>query len=83
MNTNINKTETVWKEYHSKLLAFIAERVGDRSAAEDILPDVFAKIHSRMDSLQEEEKLESWLYQITRNAVIDFYRTRKPSVDLC
>jgi len=82
VNTNINKTETVWKEYHSKLLAFIAERVGDRSAAEDILQDVFAKIHSRMDSLQEEEKLESWLYQITRNAVIDFYRTRKPSVDL-
>lgn len=82
MDTNINITEKVWKEYHSKLLAFITRRVDDRSAAEDILQDVFEKIHSRMDSLQEEERLESWLYQITRNAVIDHYRTQKPSVEL-
>jgi len=82
VNTTTNITEKVWKEYHSKLLAFIAKRVGDSSAAEDILQDVFERIHSRMDSLKEAEKLESWLYQITRNAVIDHYRTRKPSVEL-
>ena len=82
MNTDINITERVWKEYHSKLLAFIAKRVDDHSVAEDILQNVFEKIHSRMDSLHEAEKLESWLYQITRNAVIDHYRTRKPSEEL-
>jgi RNA polymerase sigma-70 factor (ECF subfamily) len=82
VDTNINITEKVWKEYHSKLLAFITRRVDDRSAAEDILQDVFEKIHSRMDSLREEERLESWLYQITRNAVIDHYRTQNPSVEL-
>jgi len=82
LNTDINITERVWKEYHSKLLAFIAKRVDDHSVAEDILQNVFEKIHSRMDSLHEAEKLESWLYQITRNAVIDHYRTPKLSVDL-
>lgn len=82
LNTDMNVTEKIWKEYHSKLLAFVAKRVSDRSAAEDILQDVFVKIHSQMDSLKEEEKLESWLYQITRNAVIDHYRTRKLSVGL-
>ncbi len=63
-------------------MAFISKRVDDRSAAEDILQDVLMRTHSRMDSLQESEKLESWLYQITRNAVIDYYRARKPSSDL-
>lgn len=82
LNTDINVTEKVWKEYHSKLLAFVAKRIDDRTTAEDILQDVFVKIHSQINSLQEEEKLESWLYQITKNAVIDHYRTRKPSVDL-
>jgi len=82
VNSTINITEKVWKEYHSKLLSFITKRVDNRSAAEDILQDVFVKIISRIDSLQEDGKLESWLYQITRNAVIDFYRTRKPSLDL-
>jgi len=81
-NTDMNVTEKVWKEYHSKLLAFIAKRVDDRSVADDILQDVFVKIHSQMDSLKEEEKLESWLYRITRNAVIDYFRTRKPSLEL-
>jgi len=82
LNTDMNVTETVWREYHSKLHAFIAKRVDDRSVAEDIFQDVFVKIHSQMDSLKEEEKMESWLYQITRNAVIDYYRIQKPSVDL-
>jgi len=75
-------SEKIWREYHSKLLAFVTRRVDDRSAADDILQDVFVKIHRQMDSLNEETKLESWLYQITRNAVIDYYRTRKPSVEL-
>lgn len=78
----MNTIEEVWKEYHSKLHAFIAKRVDDYSAAEDILQGVFVKIYSQMDSLKEETKLESWLYQITRNAVIDYYRTRKSSVEL-
>lgn len=78
----MNVIEKVWMEYHSRLLAFITKRVDDRSIAEDILQDVFVKIHSQMGSLKEETKLESWLYQITRNAVIDYYRTRKSSVEL-
>lgn len=82
LNSDMNVTEKVWREYHSKLLAFVEKRVDDCSAADDILQDVFVKIHSQMDSLNEETKLESWLYQITRNTVIDYYRTRKPSVEL-
>jgi len=77
----MNVTEKVWREYHSKLLAFVTKRIDDHFAADDIIQDVFVKIHSQMDSLNEQTKLESWLYQITRNAVIDYYRTRKPFVE--
>lgn len=77
----MNATEKVWREYHSKLLAFVVRRVDDRSLADDILQDIFVKIHSQMDSLNEQTKLESWLYQITRHAIIDYYRTRKPSLE--
>jgi len=82
LGTHMSVSEKLWREYHSKLLAFIKRRVDDHSAADDILQDVFLKIHRQIDSLNEETKLESWLYQITRNAVIDYYRTRKPSVEL-
>ena len=51
-------------------------------SAEDILQDVFLKIHSKIDTLQESAKLESWIYQITRNSIIDYYRSEKPMIEL-
>jgi len=78
----MNITEKVWKLYHSKLLAFIVKRVDDRFAADDILQDVFVKIHTQLHSLKDVTKMESWLYQITRNAVIDYYRSKKPLEEL-
>jgi len=74
--------EQVWQEYHHKLLAFIRSRVGDVSIADDILQDVFIRIHSRIDTLKDTSKLQSWIYQIARNAVIDHYRARKSTEGL-
>ncbi len=45
--------------------------------AKDILQEVFIKIHLQINSLKEETKLRSWIYQITRNTIIDYYRTQK------
>jgi RNA polymerase sigma-70 factor (ECF subfamily) len=51
-------------------------------AADDILQDVFIKIQKNIDNLQDAERLESWIYQIVRNAVIDHYKARKKYEDL-
>ncbi|MCW8920255.1 MAG: RNA polymerase sigma factor SigZ [Sedimenticola sp.] len=69
-------TEKIWHEYHMRLTTFIRSKVAE-DVVEDILQDVFAKIHNRLDSLKENVKLESWLYQVTRNTVIDHYRSRR------
>lgn len=78
----MNDVEKLWKEYHAKLRAFIARRIDDQFAVDDVLHDVFLKMNAKLDSLKEETKLESWLYQITRNAVIDYYRAQKPAAAL-
>ncbi|MEW6210855.1 MAG: RNA polymerase sigma factor SigZ [Acidobacteriota bacterium] len=70
-------TERIWQDYHNQLLSFIRRRVRDTDMAEDILQDVFVKIHSRLDTLAQSERVQNWLYRIARNAVIDHYRTRK------
>ena len=75
-------TETIWKDYHSRLHRFIENRVQDSSRADDILQDVFVRIHSHIDTLQEAGKIQSWVYQITRNAIIDHYRTDKKLAEL-
>src|SRR5215469_7355378 len=70
-------TEHVWQEFNLKLKQFIIKRVPDEQSAEDILQDVFVKIHTHIEMLKDGHKLQSWIYQIARNAVYDYYRDRR------
>ena len=74
--------EAIWNEFADKLGRFIRARVSDPATAEDILQDVFVKIQGRLDTLDDKAKIQSWLYRITRNAIIDHYRTRKETTDV-
>jgi len=74
--------EHIWHEFAGKLGQFIRARVADPATAEDILQDVFVKIHKRLGQLQDPAKLEGWIYLIARNAIIDHYRTRKETVEV-
>lgn len=76
------QSEQIFMEYHEKLLGFILKRVSNKADAEDILQDVFLKIHSRIDTLKENSKFQSWIYTITRNAIIDYYRVQQSTKDL-
>ncbi len=68
------KTEELWQELHDGLRAFIAKRVNDQAHADDILQEVFVRVHRQIDSVKDPQRLVSWVYQITRNAIIDHYR---------
>jgi RNA polymerase sigma-70 factor (ECF subfamily) len=74
--------EPIRREYQNKLHGFILSRVGDRSTADDILQDVFLRIYSKIDTLKEDSKFQSWMYRITRNAIIDYYRAQKKMEEL-
>ena len=75
-------TERVWGTFHAPLQQFIRRRVSDDATAEDLLQDVFLNIHQHVDTLRDVKKLESWIYQITRNAIIDFYRSTRATTTL-
>ena len=40
------------------------------------------RIHSRIDALKDDSKIQSWIYQIARNGIIDHYRSQKPTEEL-
>lgn len=75
-------TEKIWEEFHPRIKQFILKRIPDEHNAEDILQEVFLKIHARIDTLRDEEKLQSWMYQIARNVIADYYRQHKATVAL-
>ena len=66
--------DQIWDDFTIQLRRFIAGRVRNETDAEDILQEVFIKIHRRIDNLEDPSKLHAWVYQITRNAIIDHYR---------
>jgi RNA polymerase sigma-70 factor, ECF subfamily len=74
--------EHIWHEFAGKLGRFIRARVADPATAEDILQDVFVKIQERLGQLEDPARLAGWIHLITRNAIIDHYRTRKHLVEL-
>jgi RNA polymerase sigma-70 factor (ECF subfamily) len=69
-------TETIWNTFSGQLLGFIRKRLDDPDQAEDILQEVFVKIHTRLHTLKDKNRLASWLFQITRNTLIDHLRTQ-------
>lgn len=67
-------TEELWQLLHDGLRAFIAKRVNDEGHVDDILQDVFVRVHHRMDKVNDPRRIVSWIYQVTRNAIVDHYR---------
>lgn len=78
----MNTPEHIWQEYHSRLRAFIMSKIADDMATDDILQNVFVKMHGGLDSLKDKTRMKSWLYQIARNAIMDYYRSKKPTVEI-
>ncbi len=66
--------ENIYKQYYSKLFSFVNSKVKNPEDTKDILSEVFIKIYKNIDKLDSDEKLTSWIYTITKNTVIDFYR---------
>lgn len=68
-------TEAIWTEFHANLLRFVARRVRNPADAEDVVQRVFLQVHRALPTLRDVDRLPAWLYQMTRRAIIDFYRT--------
>jgi RNA polymerase sigma-70 factor (ECF subfamily) len=60
------------------LYRFVRSRVTDQEEVEDILQEIFVKIHTRIDQLQSREKIHGWVFSIARNQVNDYFRRKKP-----
>lgn len=82
MTTQLLSTEAVWSHLKTDLWRFIRRRVQDDHTADDLLQEVFVRIHSRLDTLESTENLVAWVYRIARNLVNDHHRARRPS-DAC
>lgn len=65
---------TIYSQFHQSLLTYIRSKIKSKEDAEDILQNVFIKISNHVNTLSEKERLNNWVFTVTRNAIIDYYR---------
>ena len=75
--------EFIYRSYSGKVMGYISARVQRRADAEDLCAEVFEKVYRKMEAYdQEKASVSTWIYTITRNTVIDYYRRSRPMAEL-
>lgn len=74
-------TTQLWLQFSVCLRRFILSKVKDEALADDLLQETFLRIHSKIDDLRDNAKVQAWIYQIARNIIYDHYRKSAPEVN--
>lgn len=69
-----DKIDTIWIDLNEELYKFILGKTKDEQISKDIHQEVFLKIQTKIHQLKHTSKLTSWVYQITKNTIFDYFR---------
>ncbi len=73
----------LYDSYARKIYDFVYYKTHHKETAEDITSRVFIKALEKIDTFScERGFFSAWIYQIARNSVIDFYRTKKGDIGI-
>ncbi len=65
--------------YQKRLLNFIHRTIGDRERAEDLVQEVFIRVHRHMRRFDQSKKFSTWIYTIASNLAKNELRNRSRS----
>ena len=73
----------LYRTYSGELFGFALSRLGDRGQAEEVVQDVFTRVWRHAGEYDRDRgSVRTWLYGITRNAIVDLerHRSRRPPI---
>ena len=69
-----NTVAPVFITYQKQLLAFIQKRLKDTDTSKEVLNEVLMKVYDHCEQVPQVRNARAWLFQITRNAVNDYFK---------
>ncbi len=66
--------KTIVSLYQKKVFLLAYSFLGNREDALDIVQETFMRLYQKLGLFQTEGNFQAWLFQMTRNMAIDFYR---------
>jgi RNA polymerase sigma-70 factor, ECF subfamily len=64
-----------WNEIESRLRPYVARRVAS-SDVDDVVQEIFVRIHGGIANLRDGERFGGWVYRIAQHVIADFGRAR-------
>ena len=72
---------SIWNNTQGKLRNFVFKYTKDKATTDDIVQDVFLKVHEKVGQLKESDKLVGWIFRITRNSITDHFRKQARTIN--
>jgi RNA polymerase sigma-70 factor (ECF subfamily) len=67
--------EDIYTSYEKPLYNFVLRMVKDTQTAEDLIQEVFIKIHQNLKKFRGNSSLSTWIYKIATNTYLDYFRS--------
>lgn len=69
--------EDIYFAHHKMVFNIVLQYVQRIEDAEEIVQDVFVKVHDNMDSYKGESNIKTWIYRIAINQCLDFIKHKQ------
>ena len=67
----------VWEEFSGNIRAHLLRKLRRKDDVDDLMQEIFIKIHTHLECLRDKGKLTSWIYTIVENTLNDYYRNNR------
>lgn len=69
--------QSIFDRYSRPILSFIYDMTGKRDVAEELAQETFVRAYKGLGSLNDAEKLSTWLFGIARNCALEHLRAHR------
>lgn len=68
------ETTAIWNQFSASIKRFILSHVNDVEVTNDLLQEVFIKVHLKSSTVKNQESIKSWVFTITNNVINDYFK---------
>ncbi|MBF0510613.1 MAG: RNA polymerase sigma factor [Deltaproteobacteria bacterium] len=70
----------IYDQYYQRVQKYILATVRDSWTADDLTQETFIRVQNSLATVQDADKLPSWIFRIAYNLCLDHFRSRKKSL---
>jgi RNA polymerase sigma-70 factor (ECF subfamily) len=74
---NLSRLAPLFERHHRQLFDYLTRMTGNRSAAEDLVQDVFVRILKYRHTFRATSRFDIWAFRIARNVRADYFQARR------